>query len=176
MKRLLLLLSFAGALSAQTQTDTVYTMDAHGSCGDPNSSACYVIYYGTTPMPFVAPEPEPTYYPSVQATFNTGLHIPITFRSGSLHPRIPTPQFGIGSGTFNWSDGGGKSGTITVALDCRFDVFGAWPFYAVSCNGTDAAGNNVSFTHILYVVGPRRFGYWGWADHHGTLTLTLVQN
>jgi hypothetical protein len=161
-------------MTLNAQTDTVYTLDAHGNCGDPNSSACYVIYYGTTPMPFVAPQPEPMFYPQVSATFTTGLSIPVTFHTGSLHPRIPTPQYGTGQGTFQWSDGGPKSGTITVPLACSFNIYGGWPYYVVACNGTDEAGNNVSLTHILYVVGPRRFGYWGWADAHGHMTLTLA--
>jgi hypothetical protein len=164
-----LALSLASLAAAQT----TYTLDAHGSCGDPNSSACYVIYQGTVPMPFVAPMPEPMFYPWVSAVFTTGLSVPHTFHTGKVHPQ-PAPESGTGQGTFNWGDGGGKSGVITVTLACSFgaDVVG-WPFYDTMCSGMDSAGNSVTFTHILF-VSEGRYGYWGWFDHHGTMVLTLA--
>lgn len=157
----------AGLATAQT----IYTLDAHGDCRNPNTSACYEIYYGTVPMSFEAPMPEPFYYPSVIATFTTGLSVPISFHTGNLHPN-PAPQSGVGQGTFKWSDGGGNGGTFTFTIYCSFDSTG-FPSWAVNCNGSDTLGNSVTFTHDLF-VSEGRYGYWSWFDHHGMMTLTLV--
>lgn len=171
------LLLTAGLASAQTYT--TYTLNFYGECDGANS--CGVEYYPeySPGQPASAPQPEPFYYPSAIANYDTGLNIPISFHTGSVHPQIPTPQFGTGCQvkpcTFEWSDGGGNKGTITLtSMPCRFDVWAGWPDYAVSCNGTDEAGNNVSFTHVVYLIGPLRYGYWNWRDGHGKITISIL--
>ena len=158
------------------QAQTTYTLNFDkGRCNSANG--CGVENYPaySPGEPAVAPNPEPMFYPQVYCDYITGLSIPATFHTGSVRPMVPTPQLGTGSGTCHWTDGGPNSGVITIPqLECRFEVFPAWPVYAVTCSGTDpSTGNSVSFTHELYLFGPLRFGYWNWPDNGGPMVISV---
>lgn len=166
---------------ATAQSEHIFNLLQYGNCGDPNSSACYQIYRGTIPMPYVSStlNDDGTGYPQVQATWGPDFascfspSVPISFHTGNTVPMVPTPQVGTCTGSFDWSDGGANSGTLVVTLTCRFDTSVPPYEYAISCGGNDGMGNSVTLIHKVALSGPRRFGYWNWVDHHGTMDFVI---
>ena len=124
---------------------------------------------GCTNEPFVAPRPEPMYYPWAYATYTTGLHASVTYRPGT-QPIVPVN--GTGSATIHWGDGGPNEGAVQIEmLDCR--MTGTKPNYTITCTGADGQGNRVDLVHHLYLFEVR-FGYWNWYDLGAKMTLTLA--